>query len=206
MSIKAVIFDMGGVLVRTEDRAPRSALGLRFGKTYTELNGIMFANKSSLRASRGEISARDHLQQQVMRTLDLPETDEAIDSFINEFFRGDKVDGEIIDYIQSLRPRYKTVLLSNAWDNLREILVKTWKIADAFDEIFISAEMGVAKPDPKIYEMVLEKLGIAPEETVFVDDSIENIESARKLGMHGIYFQDKDVAMAELKKVLESQK
>ena len=205
MSIKIVIFDMGGVLVRTEKREPRAALGLRFGKTYTELDKIMFANKSSLRASRGEISAREHMQH-VMRTLDLPETDEAIDDFVDEFFLGDEVDGEIIDYIQSLRSRYKTVLLSNAWDNLRKILVKTWKIADVFDEIFVSAEMGVAKPDPKIYKIVLDKLGVAPEECVFVDDFIENIEAARKLGMHGIHFQDKDAAMDELKTLLESQK
>ncbi|MBT3320689.1 MAG: HAD family phosphatase [Anaerolineae bacterium] len=203
MSIKVVIFDMGGVLVRTEDTAPRAALGLRFGKRYTELDQIFFGNKSSLRASRGEISAREHMQY-VMRTLDLPETDKSIDDFVDEFFLGDKVDGEIIDYIQSLRPRYKTVMLSNAWDNLRKILVNKWKIADAFDEVFISAEMGLAKPDPKIYEMVIEKLSIAPEECVFIDDFIENIEAARKLGMHGIHFQDKDVAMAELRELLES--
>ena len=205
MSIKVVIFDMGGVLVRTEDKAPRAALGLRFGKTYTEMDGIVFANKSSLRASRGEISARKHMLS-VMRALDLPETDEAIDTFVDEFFLGDIVDEEIIDYLQSLRPRYQTVLLSNAWDNLRKILVTTWKIADAFDEIFISAEMGIMKPNPKIYEMVLEKLDVPPEETVFIDDFIQNIEAARKLGMHGIHFQDKDAAMAELRALLESQK
>ncbi len=197
MSIKVVIFDMGGVLVRTEDTAPRAALGLRFGKTYRELDQIVFANKSSLRASCGEISARDHMQH-VMRTLDLPETDETINNFVDEFFHGDEVDKGIIDYIQSLRPRYQTVLLSNAWDNLRKVLATQWKIADAFDEIFISAEMGVAKPDPKIYKMVLEKLDVAPEETVFIDDFIENIEAARKLGMNGLHFQNKDEVMAEL--------
>ena len=201
MSIKAVIFDMGGVLVRTEDTAPRVALGLRFGKTYNELDQIFFANKSSLRASRGEISAREH-SLYVMRTLGLPETDEAIEQFVDEFFLGDTVDWDIINYIQSLRPRYKAILLSNAWDNLRDVLATKWKIADAFDEIFISAEMGIAKPDPEIYKMVLEKLDLAPEEIVFIDDFIENIESARKLGMHGIHFQNKDEAMAELKSLV----
>ena len=201
MSIKAVIFDMGGVLVRTEDRGPRATLGLRFGKTYNELDQIVFANKSSGRASRGEISARDHMLH-VMRTLNLPETDEAIDSFVDEFFLGDEVDREMIDYIQSLRPRYKTVMLSNAWDNLRKVLVNKWKIADAFDEIFISAEMGLAKPDPKIYEMVIEKLGIAPEEIFFIDDFIENIEAARKLGIQTIHFQERDVVMGELREML----
>ena len=201
MSIKAVIFDMGGVLVRTEDRGPRATLGLRFGKTYNELDQIVFANKSSGRASRGEISARDHMLH-VMRTLNLPETDEAIDSFVDEFFLGDEVDKEMIDYIQSLRPRYKTVMLSNAWDNLRKVLVNKWKIADAFDEIFISAEMGLAKPDPKIYEMVIEKLGIAPKEILFIDDFIENIEAARKLGIQTIHFQERDVVMGELCEML----
>ncbi len=201
MSIKAVIFDMGGVLVRTEDRAPRAALGLRFGKSYNELEQIVFANKSSGRASRGEIGAREHMLY-VMRTLNLPETDEAIDNFVDEFFLGDEVDREMINYIQSLRPRYKTVMLSNAWNNLRKVLVNRWKIAPAFDEIFISAEMGLAKPDPKIFEMVLTKLGVAPEECVFVDDFIQNIEAARKLGMHAIHFQDVDVVIGELRKFL----
>jgi putative hydrolase of the HAD superfamily len=201
MSVKVVIFDMGGVLVRTEDRAPRVNLGLRFDKSYAELEKIVFANKSSGCAARGEISAREHLLH-VMRTLGLPETDEAIEHFVDEFFRGDEVDWEMIDYIQSLRPRYKTALLSNAWDNLHEILGKKWKIADAFDEIFVSAEMGVAKPDPKIYEMVLAKLGVAPVETVFIDDFIENIEAARKLRMQGIHFQGVGEAMVELKALL----
>ena len=200
MSIKVVIFDLGGVLVRTEDKGPRSALGLRFDKTYTEMDKVVF-NKSSYRASIGEITAYEHWQY-VMRSLDLPDSE--IESFYAKFFGGDVVDENIIDYLRSLRSegKYTTALLSNAWDDLRELLINKWHIDDAFDEIFISAEMGVAKPDARIYEMVLEKLGVAPEECVFVDDFIENIEAARKLGMHGIHFQNVDVAMAELKELL----
>ena len=203
MSIKVVIFDLGGGLVRTEDRAPRTTLGLRFDKSYIEMDKIVFGNESSYRASTGEISARDHMQN-VMRSLALPETDEAIQKFYDEFFGGDKMDYSIIDYLHSLRsqPEYTTALLSNAWDDLRSLLINKWEIDDAFDEIFISAEMGVAKPDARIYEMVLEKLGIASEECVFVDDFIENIEAARKLGMHGIHFQDVDEAMTELRSLL----
>ena len=201
MSIKVVIFDLGGVLVRTEDRAPRATLGLRFDKTYIEMDRIVFGNKSSGRASRGEISANDHMKN-VMRSLALPETDEAIQTFYDEFFGGDKMDYAIIDYLRSLQPNYTTALLSNAWDDLRGLLIDKWAIDDAFDEIFISAEMGVAKPDARIYEMVLKKLSVAPDETVFVDDFIENIEAARELGMHGIHFQDVEKAMGELKELL----
>jgi epoxide hydrolase-like predicted phosphatase len=202
MTIKAVIFDMGGVLVRTENREPRAALGLRFDKTYSEMDGIVFANKSSGHASRGEITARDHMLH-VMRTLGLPETDKAIAEFRAEFFGGDEVDYSMIEEIDALRPKYRTAILSNAWDDLRGLLVETWKIDHAFDNIFISAEMGVTKPDPKIYKMMLEALGLQAEEAVFVDDFIENIEAAHALGMHGIHFQEKAQAMSELQALLK---
>lgn len=202
LTIKAVIFDMGGVLVRTENTASRAALGLRFDKTYTEIDQIVFGSESSGRAARGEITARNHMQH-VMHVLGLPETDEAIANFHAEFFAGDKVDYEMIEEIGTLRPKYKTALLSNAWDDLREMLINRWKIAYAFDELFISAEMRLAKPDPEIYKRVLAKLALPPEATVFVDDFIENIEAARQLGMHGIHFQEKEQAMGELRALLK---
>ncbi len=200
MSIKAVIFDLGGVLVRTEDRAPRTKLGLRFGKSYAEMDRVVF-NKSSYRASIGEITSREHWQF-VMHSLDLPESE--IESFYDQFFGGDVVDYEIIKTITALRPQYTTALLSNAWDDLRQLMVKKWKIESAFDQIFISAEIGIAKPDERIYKFTLEKLGIAPEEAVFVDDFIENIEAARVLGMHGIHFKEPEAAMRELRDLLKN--
>lgn len=204
MSIQAVIFDMGGVLVRTEDTARRATLGLRFDKTYIEMDQTVFGNPSSERASRGEISARDHMLH-VMHVLGLPETDEAIADFHAEFFAGDEVDYAMIEEINALRPQYKTALLSNAWDDLRGMLVNRWKIDYAFDELFISAEMRVAKPDPEIYKMVLAKLALPPEATVFVDDFIENIEAARELGMHAIHFREKEQAMADLRVLLKTK-
>ena len=201
MSIKAVIFDMGGVLVRTEDRAPRTSLGLAFGKTYIEFDEAVFGVPSSGQASRGEITTQEHMRA-LMRNFGLPETDEAIKEFRDQFFAGDVVDKAMVVEINALRPKYRTAILSNAWDDLRGFLEDTWKIDYAFDDIFISAEMGVTKPDPKIYQMVLEALDLKPEETVFVDDFLHNIEAARKLGMHGIHFQEKEKAMAELRELL----
>ena len=198
MMIRAVIFDLGGVLVRTEDRAPRTALGLRFRKSYAEMDKVVF-NKSSYRASIGEITSREHWQY-VMCSLDLPDSE--IESFYDQFFGGDVVDYAIIDTIRALRPQVTTALLSNAWDDLRQLLVEKWQIDDAFDEIFISAEIGIAKPAVGIYQFALEKLGVVPEEAVFVDDFIENIEAARALGIHGIHFREPDAAMAELRELL----
>ena len=108
----------------------------------------------------------------------------------------------LIDYIRALRPRYKTALLSNAWDDLRGVLVDEWGIADAFDELVISAEVGLAKPDARVYLLTLERLGVAPAEAVFVDDFLHNVEGAQAVGIHAIHFQDSNQARTELEALL----
>jgi putative hydrolase of the HAD superfamily len=70
-----------------------------------------------------------------------------------------------------------------------------WGIADCFDDLFISAELGLAKPDPKIYRLALDRLGIPPTRAVFVDDFIENVRAAAALGLRAIQFLSSKQAM-----------
>jgi 2-haloacid dehalogenase len=71
-------------------------------------------------------------------------------------------------------------------------------VADCFDVFATSAEVGVMKPDAHIYNVVLERLGIAPAEAIFVDDFIQNVEAARRLGMQAVHFVDPVAARREL--------
>ena len=96
-----------------------------------------------------------------------------------------------------------TGLLSNAWDDLRSILINRWRIEDAFHDVIISAEVGLAKPNPDIYRLALERLQVTPFEAVFVDDFIENIQSAREVGMHAIHFRNSEQARDELLQLLD---
>ena len=73
---------------------------------------------------------------------------------------------------------------------------------DAFDNMVISAEIGVMKPEARIYQLALEQAGVSADEAVFVDDFIENIEACEKLGMHGIHFRDPQVVLSELRNML----
>lgn len=201
MSIQAVIFDLGGVLLRTEDKTPRTRLAESLGKTYKELDQVVFGSRSAELAAVGEMDVEEHWQE-LGRTLELSE--EGMMEFQRAFWEGDRLDRELIDYLRSLRPHYTTALLSNAWSDLRSIL-EEWKITDAFDEIIISAEVGMAKPDTRIYELIVEKLGIQPEQGIFVDDFSKNVEAARAAGLHAIHFQNREQTLNELQELLSEQ-
>jgi putative hydrolase of the HAD superfamily len=198
MSIRGVFFDLGGVIVRTEYQAPRQHLAERLGMEYEDLEKLVFAGPSGQKASIGEISAEEHWAEVTKRLRRPASETEAIRA---EFFAGDVVDREIVDFLRSLRPHYQVGLISNAWPDLRDYISKQ-KFEDAFDHMVISAEVGVVKPDAKIFEIALEQAGVSPSEAVFVDDFIENIEGCQAVGMHGIHFRNPKQAMDELKQVL----
>jgi len=197
--ITTVIFDLGGVLLRTEDREPRTRLAKRLGMTYEELESRVYGSREAM---RGEISAETH-KMAVMESLGLP--DDAVEEFGDDFWGGDRMDEKLVAFIHGLRGDYTTALLSNAWDDLRPLLVGYWKIADAFDRIFISAEMGVSKPDPEIYQAVAAELQKDPAEMVFVDDFIENVIAARDQGWQAVHFRSREGALAELAEYLDNE-
>jgi epoxide hydrolase-like predicted phosphatase len=121
----------------------------------------------------------------------------------DEFFGGDVIDLNLVAFLRSLKPRYTTGLISNAWSGLRAYIVSK-KFDDAFHAMTISAEVGVTKPAAKIYQLALEQAEVQPEAAVFVDDFIENVEAARKLGMSAIHFRDAESTLAELKRLLQN--
>ena len=199
-NIRAVYFDLGGVIVRTEDKAPRAALGKSLGLDYDEIDRLVFASPSARQASIGAISVEQHWQK-VVGSLGLPESE--IERIIEAFFAGDHTDLALVDFLRSLRSTHKTGLISNAFSGLRQWMIEK-KIEDAFDDITFSAEVGVAKPDPLIYRQALEKLDVRPEEAIFVDDMPINVEAAKMLGMHGIIFQNAEQTIADVKSLLAS--
>jgi epoxide hydrolase-like predicted phosphatase len=198
MTIKAVFFDLGGVIVRTEFQTPRQQLADRLGIDYDDLNKLIFDSDTSNRASLGEISSEEHWISIIQR-LKRPASERQ--SIRDEFFAGDIVDRTLVEYIRSLRGTYKTGLISNAWGDLRDFVVRE-KFDDAFDKMIISAEVGAIKPEPKIFQIALEQFGVRPNEAVFVDDFYVNIEGCEQVGIKGIHFKDPETALKQLQKLL----
>ena len=198
MTVRAVFFDLGGVILRTEYQTPRQHLAERFGMDYEDIEKIVFGSPSAARASVGEITEEEHWRN-VMKMLKQPASE--YEKIRDEFFGGDVVDRSIVEFLRSLKPTHHVGLISNAWDGLRAYIQRE-KFDDAFHHMTISAEVKVAKPSAKIYHIALEQAGVSPNEAVFVDDMPENIEACKKLGMKGIRFTDADSALNQLKAML----
>ena len=199
MSIRAVFFDLGGVIVRTEYQSPREHLAERLNMDYDDLVRLVFESETSRKASIGQISAEEHWKS-VARVLRRKPAEWTI--LRDEFFAGDVVDHSLLDFLRSLRSRRKTGLISNAWDDLRAYIAEK-QFGDAFDAMIISAEVGMVKPKPGIFHMALDQLGVKPNEAVFVDDFIENVEGARAVGMKAIHFKEPEDAIQQVKQLLK---
>ena len=197
--VRAVLFDLGGVLLRTEHEAPRQHLAGRLGMEYEDLVRLVFESETSRKASLGAIREEEHWQA-VAKRLKRPQEADVIK---DEFFGGDALDHALLNFLRSLRPHTKTGLISNAWSGLRQYIVDH-KFDDAFDAMVISAEVGVVKPDARIYQMALDQLGMSPNEAVFVDDFIENVKGAQAVGMSAIHFKESQEAIRQIKALLKS--
>jgi epoxide hydrolase-like predicted phosphatase len=193
--IRAVIFDFGGVLVRMVDDRPRLKLAEQLRVPLSRLDDLVFFSDSAQRASKGEISVGMHWEA-VRKALAIQPDD--MPGFLDQYWSADDVNWQLLDFIRDLHPHYKVGLLSNAWDDLRQTLHTRWDIDGLFDELIISAEVKLIKPDPRIFRLAVARLGVQPGETVFIDDIAENVEAAHKEGLNAIHYQDTKKTLDEL--------
>jgi len=134
--------------------------------------------------------------------LNIP--DGKLANFKLQFWAGDFCDQELHDFIGKLRPRFKTGLLNNTWSETRKETDERFHLLDVFDVLVYSAEVHLAKPDPRIFYLALEWLGVQPQEAIFVDDFPANIEAAKALGIHGVRFEDSQQAQQDVIRILTS--
>ncbi|MFZ6026145.1 MAG: HAD family hydrolase [Chloroflexota bacterium] len=199
MAVRAIIFDYGSVLVRMRDETPRILLAERYETTLDDLYRAIFDGPTAFPACLGTLTIHEHWDA-VTAALNVPFAEK--DAFVRQFWSADDLNRDLVSFIrEQLHPRYKLGLLSNAWDDLRTMLMERWNILDDFDDVIISAEVGDAKPNASIYRLALDRLGVAPEETIFVDDILANVQGAQAVGIHAIQFLENEQLFAELKQL-----
>jgi putative hydrolase of the HAD superfamily len=198
--IRAVFWDLGGVILRTEDHRPRRAWEARLGLAPGNLSRLVFDGSASRQAMLGRATA-DDIWESVGVSLGLTASDR--DQLRADFFSGDRIDEDLVAFIRGLRPRVRVGMISNAWPEVRRLLESTWRIADAFDPLVLSPEVGLVKPDPAIYREALVRAAVLPAQTAFVDDFPENVDAASALGMRGVLFRTSSQAREDVARLLE---
>jgi len=193
--IKAIIFDVGGVLIRTEARTARANLEARLGLASGASEILVFNGPLGIQAQSGLITSQA-LWASVQEALGLDAA--GLATFRAEFFGGDRLDSDLLALVRRLHRRYQTAIISNAMDDLLEIITYQYPLANAFDLIVGSAYQKVMKPAPEIFLWTLAQLGREPHEAVFIDDFVHNIEGARAVGMAAIHYQPGTDLAAEL--------
>ena len=197
--IKNVIFDIGNVLLDfcwkdhiarfgfQGEQADRIAHALMLGPIWPKLD-------------LGLESDEDILEQFVAHTPELEQEIRLVLSDLSTIVR--EYEGST-DWIESLKARgYHTYYLSNYGERIRREAEKELSFLPHLDGGIMSYTVHLAKPDPAIYQALMDRYGLKAEECVFLDDTVKNVEAARALGMAGIVVTSQEQAKKELETLL----
>jgi len=200
MQIKALIFDIGGVLYQTMDSRPLRKWERHLGVDKDQLAEIVFTNPVAQLATIGQ-AAPDDVWREVGRRFSL--SSERMDALKADFWKGGEWDTELLNFIRSVRPKFKTGIISDGWSDSRDN-VKQYVDYILFDVIVFSAEEGIKKPDPEIFKRALTRLDVEPQEAVFVDDRMPNVAGAKQIGMNGIHHVETPRTIKEIQQLFRT--
>ena len=197
--IKAIIFDFGRVITAQKPLSLFRSYEIELGLDPDTINSIMFDSQAWQDTLLGRKTTEEfwHL---IGPELGLKTADE-VNRFRRRYHADETINEAVLDLIRKLHGRYKLAILSNSPPDLTRWLVD-WEMRDLFEVVFCSGDEGMIKPDPAAFKLTLERLGVEPGEAVFIDDTPEHVEAARKLGIQGIIFTTAAALKNDLTKFL----
>jgi putative hydrolase of the HAD superfamily len=200
--IKAVVFDVGGVLMFHEVEEIYKDISTYFGVSRDAVVNEWQELMPSLDAgSIDEATFWNQFQRDLKVSKPLPEQSLLAQSLRTTL----KKNNEIYDFIASLRAQgLKLAVLSNTIEAHSDYLRKQ-KVYDGFDLVVLSHEVGLIKPNSDIYLHTLKRLGVSADEAVMVDDRLENIEAAQSIGMHGFVYRSIDEFKTNMNLLIASE-
>ncbi len=215
MPIRAVVFDIGGILEIAPGGEPTARFPQMIGAWEGRLDleaGVLQAHLSALDERFKRMGKDGALgmctEEEWWEELRLVTrmSQEHITAFIEDFwdvYLGE-LNAELAAYFSDLRPRYRTALLSNSFVGARAREQERFHFETMTDLIVYSHEEGIAKPDPRIFERTCDRLSVQPGEIIFLDDAETNVAAACELGIHAILFHDTAQAIADINACLRA--
>jgi len=186
LTIQGLIFDYGGVLLDMRFEFTRE-LERRHGLRERALAETLYTTETWRKLEVG-VGDREVWLQEAHSLLE-SEAGRPLPPLHVEWRNEQRLIDENIALIERLRPPYRTAVLSNADNTLMHRICNVHRIDHLFDDIICSADVGMAKPDRRIYQLAAERLGLPPSACVFIDDAERNVEAARDAGMHALHFR-----------------
>ncbi len=193
LKVKNLIFDIGGVIILRDEIG-----SFKFDREFSLKEGTIeniaktCFKKKSVDRNFNEKSFFHENFSHILSWTDYQ-------GILERVYKAERLNKELLSWIKKNKKKYKISILTNNTITIDILLREKFKIHHLFDYVFVSGEIGLVKPDPKIFEYVLKKLKAKPEECLFVDDNSENIKSAEKLGFYTILFTNNKDFFEKLK-------
>lgn len=203
MTIRAVVFDIGGVLEldvielvgHDLDARWEQRLGLQPGELNHRMESVWLAG------SLGECIEKE-VHREMRERLSMSQ--DQVEEYMREMWDWycGRLNVPMADFFRCLRPRYQTAILSNSFVGARREEQQRYHFEEMCDLIVYSHEVGFAKPDRRIFELTCQRLGVQPTEMLFLDDVKGHVRAASALGIYAILFENTTQAIEAINQLL----
>lgn len=190
--IKAIIFDCFNVLIADATKQALANMNVLDPAKRAEFSAVTHAVDKGIISDSEAVGTQSELLGM------------STDEFVALRNIGEVRNEELISFIETLKGSYKLAMVSNI--NSRERLDSRFlpgQLDELFDTVVPSGEVGYIKPQPEIFMIAAERLGVAPDECVFVDDIADFCDGARAVGMQAIHFTSNEQALNELRALID---
>jgi putative hydrolase of the HAD superfamily len=201
MAIRAIVFDLGGVLEIERDTGTDTKWEARLNLKPGEMSERFMSSGLGKDATLGNLS-EEEMFQKFCEVYGMSHAQ--MQDYWNDIWEDYTVNQELATYFQSLRPRYRTAILSNGIPGARREETTRFHFDEMADLLIYSYEEKAAKPQKRIFEITCERLGVQPEEMIFLDDVEKTIHAAREFGIHAFHFQNTTQAITDVQACLKA--
>lgn len=204
--IRTIFFDFGGVIVEQPNNRWlnlwKMLLGVKHHPEILEMLENPHDSQLVKDICLGKLP-EDHMWMMMVDKWHLRPG--MINFFRKWLFSKRQLNQAIVDLMADLHGPYQTAILSNAGDQTRRLLEETYQLTPYVDDIIISAEEGVIKPDHRIFEVAMARLSTTPETSLLLDDHLANVTAAREFGMHAVHFVNTSQAIDSVRSHLNGR-
>jgi glucose-1-phosphatase len=199
--IKAIIFDLGNVLIPLDFNRALQKITDMSGKNKEEIFATFSQHQINIQYESGMVTTEEFLdccRQMYLNEFGVQVDDEQIKEIFLDIFSEPTINPELF---RKLKEKYPLYLLSNTNMLHFEHLKEKYTFLDWFDEVFLSYNLVCLKPSKEIYDKVIKAIGLPPKSLLFIDDLKENVEAAREAGMQAVIFKNEEKLVALMKEM-----